>query len=214
MIHKIWMGLFAIGIVYGFFSGTTSAVNDAILAGAQEAINLLIYLAGIMVFWTGILQVANHAKMLDLLCKVLTPVTRFLYPKLKAGHPALKYLTTNMVSNLLGLGSAATPTGLKAMKELQATNPDPGSRIKFSRTKIVKYSSMELNIMDTTNSFTFHFAFKNPGMTAQIPPTAPPISTPRKRAMPAGSCSLSKSTAQARAPTKKEPSPIRLNCFA
>lgn len=149
MIHKIWMGLFAIGIVYGFFSGTTAAVNDAILAGAQEAINLLIYLAGIMVFWTGILQVANHAKMLDLLCKVLTPVTRFLYPKLKAGHPALKYLTTNMVSNLLGLGSAATPTGLKAMKELQATNPDP-ARPSFEMYTLLVMNTAGFTLIPTT----------------------------------------------------------------
>ena len=106
MIHKIWMGLFTVGIIYSFFYGTTSEVNNAILSGAQEAINLVIYLAGIMVFWTGVLQVANHSKMLDVLCKVLAPVTRFLYPKLRADHPALKYLTTNMVSNLLGLGSA------------------------------------------------------------------------------------------------------------
>ena len=102
MIHKIWMGLFTVGIIYSFFYGTTSEVNNAILSGAQEAINLVIYLAGIMVFWTGVLQVANHSKMLDVLCKVLAPVTRFLYPKLRADHPALKYLTTNMVSNLLG----------------------------------------------------------------------------------------------------------------
>lgn len=149
MIHKIWMGLFAIGIVYGFFNGTTSAVNDAILAGAQEAINLLIYLAGIMVFWTGILQVANHAKMLDLLCKLLTPVTRFLYPKLKPNHPALKYLTTNMVSNLLGLGSAATPTGLKAMKELQATNPEP-TRPSFEMYTLLVMNTAGFTLIPTT----------------------------------------------------------------
>ena len=65
MIHKIWMGLFTIGILYSFFNGTTSKVNNAILAGAQEAINLVIYLAGIMIFWTGILQVASSSKMLD-----------------------------------------------------------------------------------------------------------------------------------------------------
>ncbi|MGL4374227.1 MAG: spore maturation protein, partial [Turicibacter sp.] len=124
MIHKIWMGLFATGIIYSFFNGTTEAVNVAILSGAQDAISLVIYLAGIMIFWTGILQVASESKMLDVLEIIFKPVTRFLYPKLKSDHPAFKYLTTNMVSNILGLGSAATPTGLKAMQELQATNPD------------------------------------------------------------------------------------------
>lgn len=149
MIHKIWMGLFGIGIIYSFFNQTTDKVNNAILAGAQESIDLVIYLAGIMVFWTGILQVANHSKMLDLLCKLLTPVTRFLYPKLRTNHPALKYLTTNMVSNLLGLGSAATPTGLKAMKELQATNPDP-SKPSFEMYTLLVMNTAGFTIIPTT----------------------------------------------------------------
>lgn len=149
MIHKIWMGLFTVGIIYSFFYGTTSEVNNAILSGAQEAINLVIYLAGIMVFWTGVLQVANHSKMLDVLCKVLAPVTRFLYPKLRADHPALKYLTTNMVSNLLGLGSAATPTGLKAMKELQATNPNP-NKPSFEMYTLLVMNTAGFTIIPTT----------------------------------------------------------------
>jgi len=149
VIHKIWMGLFAVGIIYSFFNQTTGEVNNAILAGAQESIDLIIYLAGIMVFWTGVLQVANHSKMLDLLCKLLTPVTRFLYPKLRANHPALKYLTTNMVSNLLGLGSAATPTGLKAMKELQATNPNP-NKPSFEMYTLLVMNTAGFTIIPTT----------------------------------------------------------------
>ena len=149
MIHKIWMGLFTVGIIFSFLNGTTGDVNNAILAGAQEAINLLLYLAGIMIFWTGILQVANHSKMLDLLCHLLTPITRFLYPKLRADHPALKFLTTNMVSNLLGLGSAATPTGLKAMKELQATNPNP-EKPSFEMYTLLVMNTAGFTIIPTT----------------------------------------------------------------
>lgn len=149
MIHKIWMALFGIGIIYSFFNGTTSEVNGAILAGAQEAIDLIIYLAGIMIFWTGILQVANRAKMLDLLCKLFTPITRLLYPKLNSDHPALKFLTTNMVSNILGLGSAATPTGLKAMKELQATNPDQ-TKPSFEMYTLLVMNTAGFTIIPTT----------------------------------------------------------------
>lgn len=149
MIHKIWMALFGIGIIYSFFNGTTSEVNGAILAGAQEAMDLIIYLAGIMIFWTGILQVANHAKMLDLLGKLFTPITHLLYPKLKSDHPALKFLTTNMVSNILGLGSAATPTGLKAMKELQATNPDQ-TKPSFEMYTLLVMNTAGFTIIPTT----------------------------------------------------------------
>ena len=123
MIHKIWLALFTIGILFSFVNGTTASVNAAILEGAEAAIELVIYLAGILIFWTGILQVALKAKLLDVLGFIFSPLTRILYPRLNRNHPALNYLTTNMVSNLLGLGSAATPTGLKAMAELQASNP-------------------------------------------------------------------------------------------
>ena len=124
MIHKIWMALFIVGIVYSFVNGTTPTVNQAIIEGAGAAITLVFSLAGILIFWTGILQVANAAKMLDLLGVILMPVTKMLYPKLRRDHPAIKYLTTNMISNLLGLGSVATGAGIKAMQALQETNPD------------------------------------------------------------------------------------------
>lgn len=125
MIHKIWIFLFIIGIAYSFFAGTTATVNTAVVQGARDAINLVITLLGILALWTGILQVAKKAKLLLLIERGLRPVIRLLYPKLSSNHPAMEYLTTNMVSNLFGLGNVATPTGIKAMKELQATNPNP-----------------------------------------------------------------------------------------
>lgn len=149
MIHKIWISLFVTGIVYSFLAGTTAEVNAAIIQGASDAIQLVIYLAGILVFWTGILQVANRAKMLDLLERILAPVIRLLYPRLDAKHPALKYLTTNMVSNLFGLGSAATPTGLKAMKELQATNADP-DRPTFEMYTLLVMNTAGFTLIPTT----------------------------------------------------------------
>lgn len=125
MIHKIWISLFLIGITYSIFSGNVLSVNQAVVAGARDAISLIITLAGVLTFWTGVLQVANKAKVLAGMERILRPLIRLLYPKLGRDHPAMKYLTTNMVSNLFGLGNVATPTGIKAMKELQATNPQP-----------------------------------------------------------------------------------------
>lgn len=125
MIHKIWISLFLIGITYSLFAGTVLEVNQAVVGGARDAIGLIITLAGVLTFWTGVLQVANKAKVLRGMERLLRPIIRMLYPKLGPNHPAVGYLTTNMVSNLFGLGNVATPTGIKAMKELQATNPDP-----------------------------------------------------------------------------------------
>ena len=149
MIHKIWLSLFTIGIIYSFLSGTVTDVNAAVMQGASDAIQLVIYLAGVLVFWTGVLQVANRAKLLTLLERILTPVIRLLYPRLNANHPALKYLTTNMVSNLFGLGSAATPTGLKAMKELQATNPNP-DRPTFEMYTLLVMNTAGFTLIPTT----------------------------------------------------------------
>jgi spore maturation protein A len=149
MIHKIWLSLFGIGLLYSFFAGTTAQVNEALMTGAAAAIDLVIFLAGVLVFWTGLLQVANKAKLLTLLEKALRPLIRLLYPKLGADHPALKYLTTNMVSNMFGLGSAATPAGLKAMKELQESNPDP-SRPSFEMYTLLVVNTAGFTLIPTT----------------------------------------------------------------
>ncbi len=149
MIHKIWLTLFTVGILFSFVNNTTDVVNTAILSGAKEAIDLVIYLAGILIFWTGILQVALKAKMLDVLAVIFSPLIRLLYPHLNRNHPALKYLTTNLVSNLLGLGSAATPTGLKAMKELQASNPTP-DKPTFEMYTLLVMNTAGFTIIPTT----------------------------------------------------------------
>lgn len=149
MIHKIWMSLFLIGIAYSIFAGTILEVNQAVVQGARDAISLVITLAGVLVFWTGVLQVANKAKMLLAIEKLLKPVIGILYPKLSPDHPAIKYLTTNMVSNLFGLGNVATPTGLKAMKELQATNPDP-HRPTFEMYTLLVLNTAGFTLIPTT----------------------------------------------------------------
>jgi len=143
------MSLFIIGIVYSFLTGRVDLVNQAILQGASSAVTLVFSLAGILIFWTGILEVANKAKMLDLLSFVLLPVTKILYPKLGRDHHAVKYLTTNMISNLLGLSSVATGSGIKAMQELQATNPDK-SKPTFEMYTLLVVNTAGLVLIPTT----------------------------------------------------------------
>ena len=123
MIHKLWTFLFVVGILYSLFNGRVDVVNQAVLQGASAAVTLVMGLAGILIFWTGILEVANRAKMLDFLGVLLAPIMKILYPKLPRQHASLKYLTTNMLSNFLGLSSVATGSGIKAIAALQATNP-------------------------------------------------------------------------------------------
>jgi len=149
MIHKIWMALFIIGIAYSFFTGRVADVNQAIIQGAAAAVTLVFSLAGILIFWTGILQVANQAKMLDLLAFLLRPVTKLLYPNLRKDHEAMKYLTTNMISNLLGLSSVATGAGIKAIQALQETNPDK-KQPSFEMYTLLVVNTAGLALIPTT----------------------------------------------------------------
>jgi len=143
------MALFIIGITYSFITGRVDLVNQAILQGATSAVTLVFSLAGILIFWTGILQVANKAKMLDLLAILLMPVTKILYPKLSHDHAATKYLTTNMISNLLGLSSVATGSGIKAIRALQETNPDK-TKPSFEMYTLLVVNTAGLALIPTT----------------------------------------------------------------
>jgi spore maturation protein A len=143
------MSLFIIGIAYSFITGRVDVVNQAILQGATSAVTLVSSLAGVLIFWTGILQVANKAKMLDLLAILLMPITKILYPKLPRDHKATKYLTTNMISNLLGLSSVATGAGIKAIEALQETNPDKGNP-SFEMYTLLVVNTAGLALIPTT----------------------------------------------------------------
>lgn len=107
------------GILYSVFAGTTDTVTQAILDSAKEAVMLGITMLGIMSFWCGILEVGNRAGLLDWLTEKLDPVLHFLFPRLAKDHPARRPIAVNMAANMLGLGWAATPAGLEAMKALQ-----------------------------------------------------------------------------------------------
>jgi len=149
MIHKIWLLLFLIGITYSIFAGTLTDVNQAVIDGVSSSVTLIISLSGIIIFWTGILQVANKAKMLDFLSLLLRPITKILYPRLRKDHEALKYLTTNMISNLLGLSSVATGSGVKAIQALQSTNPDK-TRPSFEMYTLLVVNTAGLALIPTT----------------------------------------------------------------
>ncbi|WP_124727286.1 nucleoside recognition domain-containing protein [Staphylospora marina] len=125
MIHYIWIFMIASGVVAAAFQGNMDVVTQAALNGAKEAVAVCIGLISILVFWLGMMRIAQDAGLLDKLARLLRPVARFLFPGVPENHPAMGYILSNMSANLFGLGNAATPMGLKAMEELQKLNPDP-----------------------------------------------------------------------------------------
>ena len=124
MLNYLWAGMMLIGIVWGAFHGTLSEVTEGALNSAKEAVTLSITMLGIMSFWCGILKIGEESGLIEAVTKKMYPVLHFLFPKLPVGHPAEDAIATNMIANMLGLGWAATPAGLKAMEELKKLEED------------------------------------------------------------------------------------------
>lgn len=136
MLNYLWAGMIGIGILWGAFHGNMAAVTDGALESTKEAVTLCMTMLGIMSFWCGILKIAEHSGLIEALTGRMKPVIRFLFPDIPKDHPAAAYISTNMIANMLGLGWAATPAGLKAMEELEKleeTRRDSGKRIAVSR---------------------------------------------------------------------------------
>lgn len=119
-MNYLWGIMMLIGVVYGALTGNLEAVTEQALSSAKEAVSLCITMAGVMAFWVGMMQIADSAGIIRQAAKALDPVISFLFPALSKSHPARKPIATNMVANVLGLGWAATPAGLEAMKALDA----------------------------------------------------------------------------------------------
>jgi len=106
------------------FTGKVGAVSQAVFSGATSGVELSIGLISVIAFWLGIMNIAEKAGLVHILAKILRPVGRYLYPSVPEDHPAMGSILANMSANILGLGNAATPLGLKAMQELQTLNKD------------------------------------------------------------------------------------------
>lgn len=126
-MNYLWGGMLIIGIVYGVITGNTQGVTDAVLESAKEAVTLGISMLGIVSFWTGLMEVAGEAGVISGLTKAIAPFMRFLFPKIPKGHRAFDSLSANFVANILGLGWAATPAGLRAMVDLQELERERGN---------------------------------------------------------------------------------------
>ena len=119
MLNGLWAFMMIAGIIYGSFNGNIQAVTEAAFQSAGEAVSLCITMLGILSFWTGILKIGERAGVIEALTRKMTPLIHFLFPELPCGHPAVGSISANLIANVLGLGWAATPAGIKAMEELE-----------------------------------------------------------------------------------------------
>lgn len=134
MVNVIWAFMAIVGIVYAMFNGTMDEVNKAVFESANEAVTLSIGLISILVFWLGIMKIAEKSGIMNAISKVFKPIILKLFPDIPPDDLAIGYILSNIIANFFGLGNAATPMGIKAMEEmkrLSGTNTASRSMITF-----------------------------------------------------------------------------------
>ena len=124
MLNYIWFGMIFISVIVGTITGNIDAVTQAAIDMSKTAVDIAISLIGIMALWLGIMKIAEQSGLIKIIAKGLRPITLKLFPEVPPDHPAIGSIILNMAANILGLGNAATPLGLKAMEELQELNED------------------------------------------------------------------------------------------
>ena len=149
MVNYIWIGMTLIGLVFAAINGRMKEVNEAIFQSATEAVTLCIGLISILVFWLGIMRIAQESGLLDKFARVFRPLIKRLFPEVPENHPAMGYILSNIIANMFGLGNAATPLGIKAMEQLKELN---GGKTSASRSMItfLALNTSGLTIIPTT----------------------------------------------------------------
>ena len=127
MLNYIWAGMILLGVIFAACTGRMSEVTNAALDSAGEAINLCITMAGVMALWMGLMEIAQKAGIVEKLTRGIGPFLNLLFPRIPKEHPARGYIATNIIANVLGLGWACTPAGLKAMEELAKLEEERGN---------------------------------------------------------------------------------------
>lgn len=127
MLNMIWAVMILLAVVYAAFTGRMSDVTNAALNSAGEAISLCLTMAGVVALWMGLMEIAKKAGLIERLTKGISPFLTFLFPRIPKSHPAREYIATNIIANVLGLGWACTPAGLKAMEELAKLEGERGT---------------------------------------------------------------------------------------
>ena len=126
MLNYLWAGMTLTGILWGALHGQMTAVTDGAIQASKEAVTLGITMLGVMTLWTGVLEIGHRSGLVDQLARRMGPVLTFLFPRLDPDGEARKQISVNMIANILGLGWAATPAGLKAMEELKKVEEERG----------------------------------------------------------------------------------------
>jgi spore maturation protein A len=149
MVNWIWLGMIVVSVLFGAANGRMEQVAEAAFGGAQTGVTVCLGLISILVFWMGLMHIAEKAGLVRRLSRLLAPAVRRLFPGVPEDHPAMGYILSNMSANLLGLGNAATPMGIRAMQELQKLNPQPSTATPAMCT-LLALNTASITLVPTT----------------------------------------------------------------
>lgn len=163
MLNYIWTGMILVSIITGICSGNAEAVTKGAIEGCSAGVELCISMLGIMCFWTGVAKIAEKSGLVNVFARLLRPVTKFIFPNLQDNSPAHFAIIMNMVANILGMGNAATPLGLKAMSELDKLDKSEKMTYEMCAFTVLNTASVQL-IPSTVISLRQSFGSANPSV--------------------------------------------------
>ncbi len=149
MLNIIWPIFIIISYIYAIIIGNTLEINNSIFESCQSAVNLSITFLGTMCLWSGIMKIAQKTTLMNKLTNLLSPIMKILFPEIKSNNQAYKEISMNIVANILGLGNAATPLGLKAMKTMQSENSKKDT-LSNSMAIFIILNTASIQIIPTT----------------------------------------------------------------
>ncbi|MBE7103054.1 spore maturation protein SbmA [Bacillus cereus] len=162
MVNLVWVAMAVIGIVYAMINGTMEEVTKAVFEGSKDAVTICIGLISVLVFWLGLMKIAEEAGLLKKLVALFMPIVKRLFPEIPKDHPSMGFILSNMMANFFGLGNAATPLGIKAMEQLKELNGGKDSASRSMVTFLALNTSAITLIPTTVISIRMTYESANP----------------------------------------------------
>jgi spore maturation protein A len=162
MINKIWGVFIIIGIIFCLINGNIDIINKEIMESTKTALEMIFRIFPLIALWLGIMNIAKVSGLIDKLTKLISPLLKKLFPEIPKDHESLGFIASNIIVNMLGLGSAATPFGLKAMKSLQTLNKEKDTATRSMITFLVLNTSGVTIIPTTVISLRMMYGSINP----------------------------------------------------
>lgn len=149
MINVIWFSFIVIGVIYSILNGNITSVNNEIITSSKTSLDIFLNIFPNIVLWLGIMNIASDSGLLNKISNFLYPILKKIFPEIPKNHESLGYISTNIAANILGLGSASTPFGLKAIKSLQELNSNK-KEVSNSMTTFILLNTSGFTLIPTT----------------------------------------------------------------